>query len=1143
MKKLSFVVIFLLLCITGSSYAADYHYATTDMTWAEFYAGETGSTSKDLKDAGLDAVSSSTTRIAGRFSSILVTEIKSADAGAASTDGKIGLIKGVKAVQVRMSSDVYEALSKDSRYKFSTTAFTEFKDVNADGSFGAMSSDTTKPNATVTLSSGPSATWGSYMLDISADIVLSSGDTRYDLGAVIETKEGNKYGLRHNSNLWFNAEHIAFTVDGSYREPHGVKRDYAYTADLPGQTITKITYILKDKPDAVIDGLNIYVKDSTDATVKPSNVPSAGYYTAEPGTNLTVTFAFDGLPDDTSAASYDITSLYAGSGRSRTAITKYTYANNTLTVSADILTLGGTYTAVFGKNSKYIDRSAAFTFVPKYSYATTNMTWAEFYAGEVSKTASVLEADGLDAISTPTTAPAISRFPLLWSVSNDKGTVISGEKAVQVRMTEAVYLTKSNDKRYTFSAKAFKEFKEVSADGSFGKMSTDITQASNAKVTISSGSSSRWGNYTLKISGASIDIGLSDDKIARKYLGALIETSDGTIYGMRHDNNLWSTAEDIAFCVSSDYTEPHGRGVTRDYDYTASLAGKTIRKITFMLKDIPDVVISCDVLVKNFTGTKASAKEPADGWLEAMGDVSIPLALTGTPSDAAYTVSAVAAVEGRKETAIDAGRYEYKDGVLTFKGGITAGNYKVTFSDSKYADIAGTFTIYTTDATGKIISPDANNAGGVQFLLTPAGAVSSVDKFMASSDFVAADAYTSPDKNFSAEYNPSGAVTGSGFSFDIVLNGVPSGKTAVVGVGKMFYFTPDNCGTNFSAILSKISNDVPVGESGYHEISDGKTFRDMGLRVVSVYGNGLSRDVTEYVGAGAMISDDKNILLFYGIMLADRDITADDEGKEYLFSPEGETLISDGAKDDHLKAAWYFEKTNIPGTTPGTGETSGNAEQGETTPGDTTPGGSENVPGGSTVYRPDTPSAPKANVSQSTIISALSSALGSSVTIPSNVRIVSGYTPSTKGITVTQRDLGSNEELAFVVGEVTVEEDTIYSFNAQLKEDVTEGWLLVWKLLDPASINSTEFKDAAEEGSAAVFFDSTGQQITKVPAGRNVDVSAFFKAGGTYSPVITAANPDTDNGTGPGDGSGGCSGFDSLAPAMMLAVLFVLRRR
>ena len=242
-----------------------------------------------------------------------------------------------------------------------------------------------------------------------------------------------------------------------------------------------------------------------------------------------------------------------------------------------------------------------------YVYATTNMTWAEFYAGEVGESSADLLSEGLDAISTPTTH-GLGRFPLLLGESGDKGTTITGLKGVQVRMTQAVYDAMSDKSRYTVNDTAFDEYKDVNADGSFGKMVTTTTDAtaSGATVSLATGSSARWGHYVFSVSSADIEIG-SANRYCDYYLGALLETSDGKVYGMRHDNNLWSNT-DIAFTVNSDYTEPHGVGTKRFHEYTKELEGKTVSRITYMLKGLPDVVIeSLDIYLKPITSASVKA--------------------------------------------------------------------------------------------------------------------------------------------------------------------------------------------------------------------------------------------------------------------------------------------------------------------------------------------------------------------------------------------------------------------------------------------------------------------------------------------------------------------------------------------------------
>ena len=151
----------------------------------------------------------------------------------------------------------------------------------------------------------------------------------------------------------------------------------------------------------------MYVKNQNSASVY---VP--GGYVA-PGGKVPVYFTFNGIPDD---ASYAIAQVQKGTGRNRIAVTDYTFENNTLIINDDLVS-GDNYTVTFS-DAKYINISASFSVKEAY-YATTDMTWAEFYAGETGETADDLLTAGLDAISTPTTNGA-SRFPL---VSSD---VVSG---------------------------------------------------------------------------------------------------------------------------------------------------------------------------------------------------------------------------------------------------------------------------------------------------------------------------------------------------------------------------------------------------------------------------------------------------------------------------------------------------------------------------------------------------------------------------------------------------------------------------------------------------------------------------------------------------------------------------------------------
>ena len=147
-----------------------------------------------------------------------------------------------------------------------------------------------------------------------------------------------------------------------------------------------------------------------------------------------------------------------------------------------------------------------------YVYATTNMTWAEFYAGEVDTASADLLSAGLDAISTPTTH-GLARFPLLMGESGDNGTTITGLQAVQVRMTDDVYSSLADKSRYNVVNGSFDEYKEVNADGTFGKMVTEYADAtaSGASVSLATGANARWGHYVF-LTGTAIIISVHCSK-------------------------------------------------------------------------------------------------------------------------------------------------------------------------------------------------------------------------------------------------------------------------------------------------------------------------------------------------------------------------------------------------------------------------------------------------------------------------------------------------------------------------------------------------------------------------------------------------------------------------------------------------------
>ena len=814
----------------------------------------------------------------------------------------------------------------------------------------------------------------------------------------------------------------------------------------------------------------------------------------------------------------------------------------------------------------------------EYHYATTDMTWAEFYSGEIGQTSNDLLSSGLDAISTPTLKGA-SRFPLISYdiVSAEPGlasadgniTKIYGLKAVQVRMNDSVYDALSKDTRYTFSKDAtFTEYKDVDSNGTFGKMVSEITSAKGAVVTLASGISSTWGQYMLKLSSVDIDVGLSGDKIARKYQGATIKTSDGKIYGMRHDNNLWSTSQDLAFCVNDDYVEPHGIGLKRSFTYTADLEGKTITNVTFMLKGLPDVSIDCNIFVKK--QTSASVKPVYnEGYHVILPGINIPVILSfdNIPAGVTYDIASVQSGSGKNRKAVT--NYTYSANKLTISGPLTESNYRAIFSADNYIDIGADIKVLNTNATNLVISAD-KNLGGVNFLLTPRGSIDSIDKEMNDNKLVPVSEYVNLANSSSQPYNEGeNNIAGSGFSFDIEIDNtkLSSDYSAIVGVGKIFYLTPTNLGAeNFARVKSALAS-MKVGESGYYEFGKFKDLATMGLRVMAVNIGGINIDMGEISGAGLMISDDSNILVYYGSMFADAVSLTKGDG-EYNLSPDGEFLLADGAKDGHIRATWFVEKF-VPSSDDNTNDSTENIEE-------ENPGNkdiekiSDDDKGTSTTDTPKIiPQSAKAEppskylqnkITKETVVNGVLNSIKEIFGgLPSNIKSLTTLTSTTNKSTKvapTYEELsdsqraaieGKSQDIAIIIDPIKVESTGVYVFNVPSEKfsALKPGWpIFIYLFVDP--VISEAFDTSSGEENAAIFINEAGESIDKVPDDKVVNIAAYLEANKDYIPVIATEKKgevDHKNNSIMKSDGGGCDSGIGLLGLIAIIKLFTYTKK
>ena len=278
----------------------------------------------------------------------------------------------------------------------------------------------------------------------------------------------------------------------------------------------------------------------------------------------------------------------------------------------------------------------------EYYFGKINVPYADFYYGEINH----VQPEALEDA-------AAGQYD-----AEDKVTAAGlREEGIYDSVTSA---TSQKSQRFE------KSYFEQNSDGTLSQTIGTTNEAEN--VTVSFATVSTWGNYQIDFDGLEIE--------SADIQGALLETSDGEIYGLEHLDNLWLRANEIAF-AAEEMTEPHGN--TPSWQRFADIQGKTITKVTYMLADQDDISIETDLYCKELLGEEYSITTDESVTYQKDG-TAINITYT-TPDDSDYSVEAVAA--GR--TAVEDGLYSVEDNVITLSGDLKPGSYTVTFSDDKYA--------------------------------------------------------------------------------------------------------------------------------------------------------------------------------------------------------------------------------------------------------------------------------------------------------------------------------------------------------------------------------------------------------------------------------------------------------------------------
>lgn len=194
------------------------------------------------------------------------------------------------------------------------------------------------------------------------------------------------------------------------------------------------------------------------------------------------------------------------------------------------------------------------------------------------------------------------------------------------------------------------------------------TAAFDAEVTLST--DTPWGDYLLDVAGLNNADGTSE--IGTIY-GALIRTSDGSAYAMRHLQNIWR--DELAWSTGFTTVEPHGSALS--YAAYEDMMGKTISGITY-ITDTGYHTLDVDLYVpiKFDGGVEVANAATADG--------SAAVTLTNIPEDFSPAFS----IDGL-DAQIDAENITFADAL--------PGQYTLIVRDDsgKYAPISADFVLST----------------------------------------------------------------------------------------------------------------------------------------------------------------------------------------------------------------------------------------------------------------------------------------------------------------------------------------------------------------------------------------------------------------------------------------------------------------
>lgn len=318
-------------------------------------------------------------------------------------------------------------------------------------------------------------------------------------------------------------------------------------------------------------------------------------------------------------------------------------------------------------------------------YGTMNIPYNDFYSAEFGESANAYQ---VDAFSSATTSKWSKNdegalFEGTYNQANEDGTgqILGVTYPVAITQTDLDALGENN---YNFTAldtepTAYKTVTVADGVASFSAVQdSEPVTAEGAAIKLST--STPWGDYLIDVENA--------PEMSAIY-GALIKTTDGNTYAMRHEENIWRG--ELAWSSGINTSEPHGN--TLSYENFVSLMGSTISEVIFITLDGYTTITTETYVPVKFTSEVAIDNS-------ASGTGSTAMTLTGFPDDFAKTYT------------VNADGFTVTDTEISYTDALPA-SYTLTISDAdgKYAEITASFVLTTDNmpasySDGKLVKAD-----------------------------------------------------------------------------------------------------------------------------------------------------------------------------------------------------------------------------------------------------------------------------------------------------------------------------------------------------------------------------------------------------------------------------------------------------